>query len=54
MREKRYKFLGMILKDGDTFRVQEEKPGENEYNPSGIAIYTFNHKHYNGVEEVKN
>ena len=51
--KKKYKFLGMILEDGDTFEVQMEKPGENPYNPTGIAIVTFNHKNYNGVEEIK-
>lgn len=51
--EKRYKFCGMILKDGDTFEVQEEEPGENSHNLSGIAIYTFNHKNFEGVKEIK-
>ena len=50
--KKKYKFMGMILSDGDTFEVQEEKVGENPYNPSGIAIYTFNHNNWNGVEEL--
>lgn len=49
---KKYKLMGMILSDGDTFEVQEEKPNTNKYNPSGIAIYTFNHKDWNGVEEI--
>lgn len=49
---KKYRFLGMILSDGDTFEVQEEKPGENPYNPSGIGIHTFNHKSWNNVEEL--
>jgi hypothetical protein len=44
----------MILEDGDTFEVQEEKPGENPYNPSGIGIHTFHPESYNGVEEIKN
>lgn len=50
--KKKYKFMGMILSDGDTFKVQEEKPNTNEYNPSGVAIYTFNHKSWKGWEEV--
>lgn len=43
----------MILSDGDTFEVQEEPQGRNEHNPSGIAIYTFNHKGWNGWKEIK-
>ena len=50
--EKYYEFCGMILRDGDTFEIQEEKPGENPYNPSGIGICTFNHKSWSGVKEV--
>ena len=49
----KYKFCGMILSDGDTFEVQEEKPGTNPYNPSGRSINIFNHKSYKNVEEIK-
>lgn len=52
MSDKKYKFCGMILRDGDTFKVQEEKKGNNKYNPSGIGIYTFHPESFNGVEEL--
>ncbi len=51
--KKKYKFLGMILSDGDKFEVKEEEPNTNKYNPTGKSIYTFNHKNFNGVEEIK-
>lgn len=50
--KKKYRFCGMLLSDGDTFEVQEEKPNINPHNPSGIAIYTFHHNFYDGVEEI--
>lgn len=50
--KKKYKFLGMILSDGDTFEIQVEAPNTNPYNPSGKGVYTFNHKNWNDVEEV--
>jgi len=46
MQDKKYIMAGMYLNDGDKFGVQEDKPGENKYNPSGIGIHTFNHKSY--------
>ena len=52
MAEKWYRFLGMTLRDGDTFEAQEEPVGANPHNPSGIAIHTFNHKNWHGVEEL--
>ena len=53
MGEKKYKFLGMILSDGDTFEVQEEEPNTNPHNPSGIGIVVFNHNLYTGWKEIK-
>lgn len=47
---KKYLFMGMVLSDGDTFEVQEEKPNVNPYNLSGIGVYTFNHKNWNCEE----
>lgn len=46
---KKYLFMGMVLSDGDTFEVQEEKPNTNPYNPSGIGVATFHHKKYKNV-----
>jgi len=53
MKKKKYKWLGKIVKDGDKFQYQAEPKGRNPYNPSGIAIGTFNHKSYTGWEELK-
>lgn len=49
---KKYKWIGMVLSDGDRFEYQAEEPGENPWNPSGVAIGTFNHKNYIGWVEV--
>ena len=46
MKEDKYKLGDLILKDGDKFEVQEEEPNTNPYNPSGIGVYTFNHKSF--------
>ena len=53
MKDKLYKFCGMVLKDGDKFIVQEEKKGSNKYNPSGKAIIVFHPNSFNGVEEIE-
>lgn len=52
MKTKKYLWLRMVLKDGDTFKYQAEPAGENKYNPTGIAIGTFDHNSYVGWVEI--
>ena len=48
MKQKKYLWCNSQFNDGDKFQFQAEPKGENKYNPTGIAIGTFNHNSYNG------